>query len=527
MRKLILIVLLLINTIMQAQTNQGSQMTTYIRLYLQAYTNPGTGEMSDSLSKKHLIPIIDNTHSSCFGLQRPYDRKWVDVTTGDTLWIPNGFSTKLVDWVQIELRSISSPITTYSQQGVLTTKGDVLDAHCRQMKWGYVPFGWYFIVVHPRNHLSIMSVREQYLQNYSNFYDFTLAKEMARGKEPQVRVSEVPEIWATFAGDCSSKKYVGSENVIDIDDQIMIYNNYGRVGYNLADITGNGLIDFNDLIYCQDNLGRVSYVPYIGDTIPHNVVEPLKDNELAVPRYTLTATNFIVGNDERFDIYMKRRGDEDFVFAACQFIVHFDTSYFNGGNISASLDNIYVQDMNVSILHNDIRIFAFNTDTSKHLSTIGQRICTVKLSNNGGGFIGKLNPLWNNSSPLHTKIFSFIGNYMYNVTDSNYHYIDKPSVIVGVPGVAVNSLGQNYPNPFNPSTNISFQLVNSSFVVLEVYDIRGKLIEADDYGMLNSDIHSIKWYANNLASGVYLYRLRITDGKETRLTSVREMELIK
>ncbi|HEY5123066.1 MAG TPA: hypothetical protein VIK14_04955, partial [Ignavibacteria bacterium] len=36
------------------------------------------------------------------------------------------------------------------------------------------------------------------------------------------------------------------------------------------------------------------------------------------------------------------------------------------------------------------------------------------------------------------------------------------------------TLGQNYPNPFNPSTNIPFELNESGYIILKVYDITGR-----------------------------------------------------
>ena len=38
------------------------------------------------------------------------------------------------------------------------------------------------------------------------------------------------------------------------------------------------------------------------------------------------------------------------------------------------------------------------------------------------------------------------------------------------------SLSQNYPNPFNPATSIKFDIVDTGFVTLEIYDISGRLV---------------------------------------------------
>ena len=68
-------------------------------------------------------------------------------------------------------------------------------------------------------------------------------------------------------------------------------------------------------------------------------------------------------------------------------------------------------------------------------------------------------------------------------------------------------LDQNYPNPFNPSTNISFALPVQTSVNLTVYDMLGKKVSTLYSGNLSAGYHTMQFKANNLASGVYIYRL--------------------
>lgn len=85
----------------------------------------------------------------------------------------------------------------------------------------------------------------------------------------------------------------------------------------------------------------------------------------------------------------------------------------------------------------------------------------------------------------------------------------------------------NYPNPFNPATTISFDLDRSAEVSLEVLDILGRLVlsvPARTYAPGNA--HAIEVDATDLASGTYLYRIRVRGNSET-VTSTGQMLLIK
>ena len=69
------------------------------------------------------------------------------------------------------------------------------------------------------------------------------------------------------------------------------------------------------------------------------------------------------------------------------------------------------------------------------------------------------------------------------------------------------ALSQNYPNPFNPTTFIDYRLPANSFVTLKVYDVLGRevktLVSSTEY----AGDHEVVFDGNDLASGVYFYRL--------------------
>jgi len=83
-------------------------------------------------------------------------------------------------------------------------------------------------------------------------------------------------------------------------------------------------------------------------------------------------------------------------------------------------------------------------------------------------------------------------------------------------------LYQNYPNPFNPTTNIRFDISKAGNVKLAVYDIAGRQVSELINGNYNAGKYTYDFNAQNLATGVYFYRLETPE-----FTSIRKMILVK
>ncbi len=98
---------------------------------------------------------------------------------------------------------------------------------------------------------------------------------------------------------------------------------------------------------------------------------------------------------------------------------------------------------------------------------------------------------------------------------SNENYLEIPIHI---------SLSQNYPNPFNPSTLINFSINKSEKVKLEVFNMNGQLVKTVTNKLYGAGSHSVKLNAENLASGVYFYRLSTS---VSGVTLTKKLTLIK
>jgi glucose/arabinose dehydrogenase len=83
------------------------------------------------------------------------------------------------------------------------------------------------------------------------------------------------------------------------------------------------------------------------------------------------------------------------------------------------------------------------------------------------------------------------------------------------------SLEQNYPNPFNSTTVIRFALPQDGRAELVVYNLAGQRVAALAQGWRAAGIYQLEWDGRDdrgrpLASGVYIYRLRLEDRVEAR-----------
>ena len=83
-------------------------------------------------------------------------------------------------------------------------------------------------------------------------------------------------------------------------------------------------------------------------------------------------------------------------------------------------------------------------------------------------------------------------------------------------------LSQNYPNPFNPSTQISFSLIKPGLTTLTVYNLIGQEIAQLVDEELNSGTYKVNFNAENLPTGLYIYRIQSGSFNDTK-----KMMLIK
>ncbi|MDZ7315185.1 MAG: T9SS type A sorting domain-containing protein [candidate division KSB1 bacterium] len=117
-----------------------------------------------------------------------------------------------------------------------------------------------------------------------------------------------------------------------------------------------------------------------------------------------------------------------------------------------------------------------------------------------------------------------VGVYFYRLrqldTDGTFSYSQTVKFEVTAP--LDYALMQNFPNPFNPTTTIVFQLKESGYATLQVYDLLGRRVMTLVDGELKAGTHKITLDASELSPGIYFYSLNAGSFKE-----MKKMTLIK
>ncbi len=120
------------------------------------------------------------------------------------------------------------------------------------------------------------------------------------------------------------------------------------------------------------------------------------------------------------------------------------------------------------------------------------------------------------------------GVYFYKLTGYNSAgqvMFETDEIKIGITGIRNFKLEQNTPNPFNPTTNITYELFDASYVKLKVFDLIGKEIATLVDGDQAKGTYTVQFDASrytNLTSGIYFYKI-----ETSKYSEVKKMILTK
>ena len=126
------------------------------------------------------------------------------------------------------------------------------------------------------------------------------------------------------------------------------------------------------------------------------------------------------------------------------------------------------------------------------------------------------------TSEVFKNLRGLDGNLQYRLKQIDYDGNFEYSEIITVEMLHATSLPrqfaleQNYPNPFNPVTTIKYSIpanVETSYMTsLRVFDILGNEVAELVNEQKQAGNYEVKFYAGDLSSGVYFYRLQTSNG---------------
>ncbi len=197
-------------------------------------------------------------------VHQPYGTSPYSFNDFDSLFVLPADS--IVDWAFIELRKSPSAATA----GASTVRGKALGfirpdgsmddtAAAPGILVKTTEPGEFFVVVHHRTHVSIMS--SSYLTEpdsthpyYS--YDFTDAASKAYGTNALVSLGNGK--WGMYAGRAEN---LGTPQTIDADDRLEVWEDRNQYGYIQTDVTLDGNVDAQDRSQVWNNRDIASQVP--------------------------------------------------------------------------------------------------------------------------------------------------------------------------------------------------------------------------------------------------------------------------
>tara|TARA_R110002124_G_scaffold240363_1_gene405557 strand:- start:52 stop:9615 length:9564 start_codon:yes stop_codon:yes gene_type:complete len=186
-------------------------------------------------------------------------------------------------------------------------------------------------------------------------------------------------------------------------------------------------------------------------------------------------------------------------------------------HLDATISGEFELDWNPELLPSEWTVTLVNNSTGESISMNDASSYSLDLESKRKAVL---------NSPTHFYTFDFDKNKkMKNNSVLTLKLVSSLSVgtenELGIPNEV--ELYQNYPNPFNPTSIIRFGVPEQSKVKLEVFDILGRKVAT----LLNNEVkpagrYNLTFFGDNLASGIYLYRLSVGNK-----VIVKKMTLIK
>jgi hypothetical protein len=159
-----------------------------------------------------------------------------------------------------------------------------------------------------------------------------------------------------------------------------------------------------------------------------------------------------------------------------------------------------------------VTVYAITRDASNNFVANVAATAWSLGSLSGGVVAGDLVPVAGNKSAVFTGHVAGAAS----ISASSGALPVTPSGIITVSGAVGVEVGgpplhfelmQNSPNPFHGFTTIRYELPAAAALSIKVFDVNGREVATIVEGNESAGLHSLRWDASALRSGMYFYRM--------------------
>ncbi len=160
----------------------------------------------------------------------------------------------VLDWILLELRTGTAPDTKAAEAAAFVKKdGSIVSASGNASVVFNVSEGNYYVVIHHRNHLSIMSNSAVSLSSGAASYNFSDSAVKSYGDDAVKDLGG--GYFGMYAGDADNN------GIINTFDYKAVNDNLNKTGYEKADTDFSGIVTESDFQKPETNLFKTSKVP--------------------------------------------------------------------------------------------------------------------------------------------------------------------------------------------------------------------------------------------------------------------------
>ncbi len=239
---------------LQSNPLKADVIQLQLKAFLQGAYNSTTQLMNDTLRSKGLLPSNQpyNTNTYAYSGAETLDANLLTTTDNNAV----------VDWVLVELRSATDPSVIQLRTAALIQRdGDVIHhtTGATTLRWTGVEPNAYYVALHHRNHLGVMTASALNLNSSVTMVDFTQPTTLTYGSYAQTTVKNTSVLWAGNSNQDARIIASGPANdvspvligILTTSDNASASTNYKLEGYQATDTNLDGITIFagpsNDL----------------------------------------------------------------------------------------------------------------------------------------------------------------------------------------------------------------------------------------------------------------------------------------